>query len=42
MPLDWCDTLETLATQFESRAARSTGLHHLLVEVADHERHKMT
>ncbi len=41
MPLDWRDTLRTLSTQFESRAARSTGLHHLFVEVADHERHKM-
>ncbi len=41
MALDWRDTLSTLLTQFEARAARSSGLHHLLVEVADGERGKM-
>jgi hypothetical protein len=42
MALDWRDTLRKLLTQFEGRAARSTGLNHLFVEVADHERHKMS
>jgi nucleoside phosphorylase len=41
MALDWRETLRTLLTQFEARAARSSGLNHLLVEVADHERDKM-
>ena len=40
MSVDWRDTLKTLRTQFESRAARSSGLNHLFVEVADHERDK--
>jgi nucleoside phosphorylase len=37
----WRETLTTLKTQFEAQAARSTGLHHLMVEVADDERNKM-
>ncbi|HTM56569.1 MAG TPA: hypothetical protein VL175_21230 [Pirellulales bacterium] len=41
MPFDWRQTLRMLLTQFESSAARSPGLHHLFLEVADHERHKM-
>lgn len=40
--VEWRDTLGTLLPQFEARAARSPGLHHLLVEVADDEREKMT
>jgi hypothetical protein len=28
--------------QFESRAAKSAGLHHLFIEVADHERNKLS
>ncbi len=40
MVLDWRATLRTLLTQFEARAARSTGLH-LFVEVANDERNKM-
>ncbi len=42
MALDWHDTLRTLLPQFEARAARSTGLNHLFVEVADDERDKMS
>lgn len=42
MALDWRDTLRTLVTQFEARAARSTGLYHLFVEAADHERDKLS
>lgn len=41
MAMDWRDTLRTLLPQFEARAARSTGLHHLFTEVADDERAKM-
>lgn len=41
MSIDWRDTLRTLLPQFEAVAARSRGLHHLYVEVADTERHKM-
>ncbi len=41
MAIDWRETLRTLLTQFQARAARSTGLHHLFVEAADHERSKM-
>lgn len=41
MALNWRETLGTLLAQFEARAARSTGLNHLFVEVADHERNKM-
>ena len=41
MAIDWRDTLRTLRTQFEAKAAASTGLHHLFVEVADDERDKM-
>lgn len=41
MALDWRDTLQTLKPQFESLAARSKGLYHLLVEVADHERENL-
>jgi hypothetical protein len=36
------DSLRTLRNQFEARAARSTGLHHLMVEGGDRERHKMS
>jgi nucleoside phosphorylase len=42
MAADWRDTLRTLLPQFEARAARSGGLNHLFVEVADHERDKMS
>src|SRR4029453_10891664 len=42
MALDWRDTLQTLVGQFEARAKRLPGLHHLMVEVADDERDKMT
>jgi hypothetical protein len=42
MALDWRDTLRTLLAQFEARAMRSSGLNHLFVEVADHERSKMS
>jgi hypothetical protein len=41
MSLNWRDTLASLRTQFEARAARSSGLNHLFIEVADHEREKM-
>jgi len=41
MSIDWRDTLQTLSTQFQSQASRSQGLHHLFVEVADHERDKL-
>lgn len=39
--MDWRDTLKTLLTQFDARAATSSGLHHLFVEVANDERDKM-
>ena len=39
--IPWRETLETLRTQFQSRAAQSSGIYHLMVEVADHERDKM-
>lgn len=42
MALDWFDTLRILLPQFEARAAKSPGLNHLLVEVADHERAKIS
>jgi nucleoside phosphorylase len=42
LPLDWRETLGTLQTQFQARAAKALGLHHLFVEVADNERHKMS
>lgn len=38
MALDWRDTLRTLRTQFEAKAAASTGLHHLFTEVPDDDR----
>lgn len=41
MPLNWRDTLQTLFPHFKAKAARSTGLYHLMVEVADNERDKM-
>ena len=41
MPLDWRDTLETLLPQFQALAARSIGLHHIMVEAADNERTKL-
>lgn len=37
----WRDALGTLKRQIEARAERSTGLHHLAVEVADNERDKL-
>jgi hypothetical protein len=37
----WRETLATLKSQFEAHAARSLGLHHMMVEVADDERDKM-
>jgi nucleoside phosphorylase len=39
--MGWREPLETLQKQFEARAAASHGLHHLMVEVADHERDRM-
>ena len=42
MTLNWRNALDTLLTQFEARAARSAGLNHLFVEVADHEFSKMS
>jgi nucleoside phosphorylase len=42
MPLDWRDTLKTLLPQFQAKAASSTGLYHMMVEVTDHERDKMS
>src|SRR5258708_6050186 len=39
--MGWRQSLETLRKQFESRAAQSRGLHHLMVEVADDERNRM-
>lgn len=42
MAIDWRDTLRTLRTQFEAKAAVSTGLYHLFTEVADDERDKCT
>lgn len=42
MPLDWRDTLQTLLPQFQAKAASSTGIYHLMVEVADNERDKMS
>jgi hypothetical protein len=41
MIVNWRDTLTTLLTQFQARAAKSPGLHHLLVETADNERPKL-
>jgi nucleoside phosphorylase len=41
MGLDWRTTLKTLLAQFEAKAGRSTGLHHLFVEVANNEREKI-
>lgn len=40
MAIDWRDTLRTLRTQFEAKAAASDGLYHLFTEVADDERDK--
>jgi nucleoside phosphorylase len=42
MTVDWRDTLRTLRTQFEAKAAASNGLYHLFTEVADSEREKCT
>ncbi len=42
MPLDWRDTLRTLLPQFQAKAASSSRIHHLMVEVADSERDKMS
>ncbi len=39
--MGWRESLETLQKQFEAQAARSRGLHHLMVEVADDERDRM-
>ena len=36
--MDWRETLKTLQDQFAAKAAQSRGLHHLFVEVGDHER----
>lgn len=40
--MDWRNTLQTLLPQFQAKAARSTGIYHLMVEVADDERDKMS
>jgi hypothetical protein len=42
MPLNWRDTLQTLLPQFQAKAASSAGIYHLMVEVADTERDKMS
>ena len=42
MPLNWRDTLLTLLPQFQAKASSSTGIFHLMVEVADSERDKMS
>lgn len=41
MPLHWRDTLLALLPQFQAKASGSTGIFHLMVEVADSERDKM-
>jgi nucleoside phosphorylase len=41
MAVEWRDTLQILLDQFAAGAARSTGLNHLFVEVAEHERDRM-
>lgn len=40
--MDWRESLQTLQKQFEAQATRSRGLHHLMVEVADDERERMS
>jgi nucleoside phosphorylase len=40
--MGWRDSLETLQKQFEARAGSSRGLHHLMVEVSDDERHRLS
>ena len=42
MSFDWRNTLKMLLPQFEVQATRSLGLNHLFVEVADHERGRMS
>lgn len=42
MPLDWRETLLTLLPQFQAKASSSQGIFHLMVEVADSERDKMS
>ncbi len=42
MSMSWRVTLETLLAQFQTAASRSQCLHHMLVEVADDERDKLT
>lgn len=39
--MSWRESLAALQRQFEARAERSNGLHHLFVEVADDERERM-
>ncbi|MBE3097864.1 MAG: toll/interleukin-1 receptor domain-containing protein [Candidatus Atribacteria bacterium] len=39
-PISWQESLAVIQRQFEARAERSNGLHHLLVEVSDDERHR--
>lgn len=41
MSVLWRETLETLLSQFRASAARSEGLYHIMVEVADDERENM-
>ncbi len=42
MSLDWRDTLKTLLPHFQSKAVSSSGIHHLMVEVTDSERGRMS
>ena len=42
MALHWRDSLQTLLTQFQARASRSSGIYHMMVEVTDSERDKMS
>lgn len=42
MSLDWRETLKTLLPQFQAKAANSSGIYHMMVEVADSERDKMS
>src|SRR4051794_25706977 len=42
MSLDWHATLKSLLGVFETYSRRATGLHHLMVEVADQDRESLS
>ena len=42
MSLDWRESLHTLLPHFQAKATSSTGMYHLMIEVADGERDKLS